>query len=255
MYLKIVKYITVLAFAASIAMPCLSHAIEGLPGSTWGHLSHDTNGLTGSGAMGNINQGIDWSTLPGGIALNTYAEYRYRSRTKEKLYYDAEGPVLGLELKKSFLKLGLDYYWERLPELGENFQNREFYLSWYYDWRKPMESVPFDALSGSTWGILTHDMDGLTGDGAMGYINQGIDWTTLPANVVLNTYAEYRYRSRSKQQDYYNTQGPAVGIEFQKSYFKLGMDYYWERYPELNTTSENRQIYLNWYYYWDLKRR
>lgn len=249
------KFRLAITCALVLSFPSLSFAIEGLPGSTWGHLSHDTDGLTGSGAMGNVNQGIDWTRLSGDILLNTFVEYRYRTRSKLQEYYDAGGPAVGVELKKSFLRLGVDYYWERLPVRDENFQNREFYLSWYYDWRKPMKAVPFEALSGSTWGILTHDMDGLTGDGIMGYINQGIDWTTLPANVVLNTYAEYRYRSRTKQQDYFNTQGPAMGIEFQKSYFKLGMDYYWERYPELGTTSENRQIYLNWYYYWDLKQR
>ncbi|MEK7825846.1 MAG: hypothetical protein AAB266_05420, partial [Nitrospirota bacterium] len=41
-------------------------------------------------------------------------------------------------------------------------------------------ALDYIGLSGSTWGQITHDVDDLVGTGTMGYINQGIDWTTLP---------------------------------------------------------------------------
>ncbi len=242
-----------------------AQGIEGLPGSTWGTLTYSPNGLTGSGAMGWINQGIDWITLPGDITFNTFAEYRYRHRTKQNQYYDAQGPALGLEFKKSFLRLGFDYYWEVLPEWPGGVQRSnsgELYLSGYYDWDLNKSSIinisGIVGLPGSIWAYLNHDARGLTGSGAMGWINQGIDWITLPGGIRFNTYAEYRYRHRTKQNQYYDAQGPALGLEFKKSVLKLGMDYYWESYPEAPPNQPGRsnylEFYLTWYIDWDLKK-
>jgi len=108
--------------------------IEGLPGSTWGQLSYDHDRLVGAGAMGFINQGIDWVKLPGGITLNTFLEFRYRLRNENRDFYNAYGEAVGLELKKPPFRLGVDYYWERFPNLGERSNKLQFYLSWFYDW-------------------------------------------------------------------------------------------------------------------------
>jgi len=108
--------------------------IQGLPGSTWGQTHYEGEGLTGPGALGWVNQGIDWTTLPGGVVFNTYAEYRFRLRTENKEFYNGYGPVLGLEFKKSIFSLGVDYYWERFPELSENSNRLQYYLTWYYSW-------------------------------------------------------------------------------------------------------------------------
>ncbi len=107
---------------------------------------------------------------------------------------------------------------------------------------------------GSTWGQLTHDVDRLSGSGTMGYINQGIDWTTLPGGFKFNTFAEFRYRLRSLNNEFFNAYGPAIGLQFKKSYFKFGMDYYWERYPMLSESTNKLQYFVNWYYDWNLKR-
>ena len=117
----------------------------------------------------------------------------------------------------------------------------------------PGRALSIEGLPGSTWGTLTHDFDSLEGAGIQGYVNQGIDWTTLPGGITLNTFAEFRYRVRTENTDFYNAYGPALGIEFKKSIFKLGADYYWERFPDLDETDAKFQIYLTWYYDWDLK--
>lgn len=119
---------------------------------------------------------------------------------------------------------------------------------------RPVAVAAIEGLPGSTWGQLTHDVDELTGSSAMGYINQGVDWVTLPGAITLNTYAEFRYRFREENNDFFNSYGPAVGVELRKHVFKLGLDYYWERFPEVTETSNKLQYYLNWYYGWDLKR-
>ncbi len=233
-----------------------AYEIEGLPGSTWGTVHYDINGLTGSGAMGFVNQGIDWFTLPGGAVVNTYVEYRYRGRTKEKLYYNSNGPAIGLELRKSYFTVGIDYYRERFPKLNETSNNRSLYGTWYYDWQLEKPKKRFSTLSfpGFSWGRVHYDLGGLTGSGAMGFINQGIDWFTLPGNIVVNTFAEYRYRGRTEQEFFYNTHGPAVGLEFKKAFLRFGISHYWERFQVQNKTSNTAQLYVTWYYSWDLMR-
>jgi hypothetical protein len=110
-----------------------------------------------------------------------------------------------------------------------------------------------NALSGSTYGRATHDFSGLTGTSVTGYINQGIDWLTLPGEITFNTYAEYHLSSRSKDSQFYNSHGPLVGMEFQKKPFSLGVSYFWQMFPELGTVDRQATAYLRWYYDWDLK--
>ena len=226
----------------------------GYSGGIWGQGTHDDDLISGSGGMGWIHQGVDWVNLPGEIVFNTYAEYRYRTRKLNRPYYDSQGPAVGMEFKKDFLTIGSDVYWERLPELGRSSTNRELYITWFYEWdfNKENKSGSF-ALPGSSWGNLTYDVDGLNGSGAQGFVNQGVDWFTLPGGIVTNTYAEYRHRSRTKNNQYYDAGGPAVGLEFKKWFLHLGVDYYWERDPLLNLSSNRTQFYLTWYYTWDLK--
>lgn len=251
---------TALIFVTAFAVPASAFEIQGFPGSTWGNITYDNNKVSGSGSMGNINQGVDWLTLPGDITLNTFAEYRYRIRSKNKQYYDTRGPALGLALKKSIFQLGVDLYWEHFPELNKTYNNREFYLVWFYDWNLKTSENPrllginIKGLPGSTWGRLNYDVTGLNGSGAQGFVNQGINWGTLPGNIDLITFAEYRYRARTKNQRYYDAQGPAIGIEFKKSAFSWGINYYWERLPELGEASDRIQLYFIWFYDWDLKK-
>lgn len=257
---RVLQIFLVGIFACSlfIAATACAFEVQGLPGSTWGNVNHSTSGLTGSGGMGWVKQGIDWFIIPGDIVVNTFAEYRYRAREKQKTYYNSHGPVLGLELRKSYFTAGIEYYRERFPKLGETSRSRGFYGTWYYDWnvksKKVRDLLGVRDLPGSTWGRLYKDINGLTGSGAMGWINQGVNWFTIPGNIIVNTYAEYRYRGRTKEKLYYNAHGPAVGLEFRKDFLRLGVSYYWEKFPELNERSNAAGYYLTWHYSWDLKK-
>jgi hypothetical protein len=114
--------------------PALGFDIEGLPGSTWGQASYEKADIAGPGVLGYANQGIDWTTLPGELTLNTFAELRYRFRENNKQFYNAYGPVIGVELRRSPWHIGMDYYWERYPELSETSNRLQFYVSWFHDW-------------------------------------------------------------------------------------------------------------------------
>ena len=231
-------------------------AVEGYYGSTWGEIFHDDDQLVGTGAMGYANQGIDWLKLPGEILVTTYGEVRYRFRSENRPYFNAYGEALGFEFRKSSLHMGIDYLWERFPELAAYSSGLEYYFSYYYDWDfKKMTGSKFEGLPGSVWGILTHNDDQLIGNGAMGFVNQGIDWKTFPGKIVLNTFGELRYRLRSENRPYYNAYGEALGIELRKSSFHLGVDYLWERYPELADYSNKVELYFTWFLDWDLKHK
>ena len=114
-----------------------------------------------------------------------------------------------------------------------------------------VHAIEIQGYPGSTWGNISHDLDRLVGTGAMGYVNQGIDWTTLPGEITFNTFAEFRYRFRNENEEFYNAYSEAVGLEFRRSPFRLGMDYVWERFA--GEQSKKVQYYLTWFYDWDLK--
>ena len=124
----------ILLFVASLSFPGKALAILAFPGSTWDQVSHDVDSLVGTGTMGYINQGVDWTTLPGGITFNTFAEMRYRFRSENRSYFNEFGEALGVEFKKSIFRLGADYLWERYPELSDSSNKVQFYLTWFFDW-------------------------------------------------------------------------------------------------------------------------
>lgn len=112
-----------------------------------------------------------------------------------------------------------------------------------------------EGLPGSTWGQVSYEEADIAGPGIIGYVNQGVDWITLPGALTVNTFAEFRYRFRQDNKEFHNAYGPALGVELHRSLWHLGVDYFWEQYPELQERSNRLQLYLRWYQDWDLKRR
>ncbi|MBF0558917.1 MAG: tetratricopeptide repeat protein [Nitrospirae bacterium] len=241
--------------------------IVGLPGYSWGNNLHYLKLYTGNSPSFSVNQGIDWLRLPGDVILNTYGEYRYTNKTNSATYVNTSGQDAGIVFKKSDFKLGAEFSWDKYPDLRKTETSKNVYLTWYYDWYKYMKRRGeesslniMEALTGSTYGRINHDFGNVTGTSVSGFINQGIDWFSLPGDITFNTYAEYRFGFRTKDSVYYNSHGPAVGIELQKKPFRLGMDYYWEFNTEQNSslpgqhaTDKKVTVYLKWYYNWDLK--
>ncbi|MBI5636498.1 MAG: hypothetical protein HZA03_00860 [Nitrospinae bacterium] len=238
--------------------------VEGYPGSLWGSLTYDDDKRNGanSAGMGFVNQGIQWFTLPTNAHFVTYAEFRRRARTYHPEYYDTGGPAVGAELRWDYITLGVDYYWERHvydPLVGATSNRLQYYATLYYTWSLADKLGWAEALPGAVWGQTTYDTDDYSGSSMMGFVNQGIQWFTLPGNIPFITYVEYRHRTRSKNQGYYDTKGPAAGFEFRKSYFTLGADYYWMREldgPQTNTmwaANSHWQVYFTLFIPWDLK--
>ncbi|MFQ5579903.1 MAG: hypothetical protein ACE5FZ_04765 [Nitrospiria bacterium] len=232
------------------------HALEfnSLPGSTWGRFSHDEDRLVGTGSMGFLNQGVDWTTLPGGVVVNTFVEFRWRVRDQNNRFYNAYSHALGLEFRKPPFRFGVNYLWERFPEITESSNKLQYFTTWFYSWdlnRKLLYLIK--GLPGSTWGRFSHDEDRLVGTGSMGFLNQGVDWTTLPGGVVVNTFVEFRWRVRDQNNRFYNAYSHALGLEFRKPPFRFGVNHLRERFPELNETSSKVQYFMTWFYGWDLQ--
>jgi tetratricopeptide (TPR) repeat protein len=234
--------------------------IEGLSGSSYGSVSQDLVGTSGFGISASIKQGIDWIKLPWDIIFSTYGEYKYSTRTGDNRYFNDSGYGAGFEFNKSIFKFGGEYFWDTYIQQNQVQLTKPLYLTWFHDWTKRIwyddeEGVwlKLDALSGSTYGKLSYDFAGLTGTSISGYINEGIDWFTLPGGITFNTYAEYRLSFRTKDTLYYNAHGPAAGVEFQKKPFTLGLNAFWQMYPERGIVDRQVGAYLRWYYDWDLK--
>jgi len=105
------------------------------PGSSWFFANYDLTGLTGSGLMGYVRQGIELYRFPQNITFTAYAEYYYRGRTKQRKYYDSNGPMVGFELAQSPFNLGIDYFWETFPALHQSSQRIQIYIGWYTSWK------------------------------------------------------------------------------------------------------------------------
>lgn len=242
----------------AVSRPAAALQYESLPGSTWGAVYHDNDQLVGTGTLGYVNQGIDWVTLPGAITVNTFVEFRYRFRSENNEFYNAYTEAVGLELQRSPFRLGVDYAWEHFPPLDEHSNKFQYYITWYYDWdlkHNILAKSHWPGYPGSIWGTAYYDNDQLVGSGTLGYINQGIDWVTLPRAITVNTFAEFRFQFRSENKDFYNTYSEAIGVELRRSPFHLGMDYVWQRFPVIGEQSNKLQFYLTWYLDWDLKQR
>lgn len=250
------------AFAAlSLACaPASAFGPEGYPGSLWLTGFRDLNGFEGWGTQGSLTQGVQWLTLPGDITVETYGRYFWRLRNKNQTYFDAYGPSVGVEFSKAFIDVGAEFGWTRFGELGENSEDFNIYLSWYKkvnlarDWADPnVFGIPVLGFPLSTWGKLTHDLNNLEGDGAQGFVRQGIEWFELPLGVVVRTLVSYNFRFRSENRPYYNTHGPAVGVELGSGPVDLGIEYMWRDYPELKRYTHDFYLYLSAYFNWDLR--
>jgi len=225
---------------------------EALPGFTWGSLRDDFGNENTVSYI--INQGIDWTILPGNIMLNTFVEYR-SINNELQFFNDDNEAVIGIDFHYRPFHFGVEYiidHWQ-----GENVGR--YYFSWYHDWykyvrrrgRREKSWLSFDAYSGSTYGRITRMFNG--GTTIQGSVSQGIDWFTFADDITFNTSIEYRFRARDFDETFYDAHGPSISIEFQKLPFVLGVDYSLSYNSHLDTTENAMSLYFRWYYQWDLK--
>ncbi len=249
-----------LALAAS-ASSAAAYAPVGYPGGVWGNASRDFSGFEGWGVQSWARQGVTWATLPWNVPFQSFAYYRVRSRSENRPFFNAHGPAFSVELSKGFATLGADFYWQQYPELRRREDHHELFASWYKRidlarGSKPkLLGVPLQGFPLTTWGRLSRDLDGLEGNGAQGWIQQGIDIVRLPGAIMVTPFTAYRWRIRSENRTFFNVHGPAIGIEFSRGPISLGFEQAWRRYPGLQRTERAVQAYLAWYYEWDLKHR
>lgn len=258
---RAMRALCAVVLAALAAAPAAAYAPLGYPGSTWGDLTRDLNGVEGNGSQGKLIQGVHWLTLPWKVEAKALAGYTWRVRTEERRFYDVRGPVVGVEFTKGFLDVGADFSRQEFPRLGRTSDTGTLYGVWYRrrDLAKGFAQprllcIPIVGAPLSTWGKLSRDFDNFEGNGAQGFVSQGVDWAKLPGAVTLRSVVSYRWRFRTENRRFYNSYGPAVGLELSRKTFDLGIERFWRRYPELpRPASKEFQAYLTWYHRWDLK--
>ena len=110
--------------------------------------------------------------------------------------------------------------------------------------------LPIVGLPGNIFGNLSHDLHGVTGTGLSATINQGVDWLKLPWDVMLRSYGEIWYRTRTRDSLYYDILGQAVGTELRKSDFRLGGEYISEKYTTQSKRNSGASLFIGWYQDW-----
>jgi hypothetical protein len=118
-----------------------------------------------------------------------------------------------------------------------------------------------EGFRGQTWGEARQELprDGDSNLVLQGWLRQGIDWAKW-GNLTINTYATLRYQADTEKLDYNNSIGPGLGISLEAYTPKgavaaVGVEYIWDRFFEADQTNEKVAIYVNWYGWWDLKKR
>jgi len=252
----------VVALLALSGRPAAAYSPLGYPGSMWGNFYREFDGLEGTGIQGHVTQGVDWFKLPLGVTCDTFGGYNWRFRTLNKDYFNAHGPEVGMVLKKGPIGVGADFVWLYYPELRRTSRDFAFFADWYETWNiaKALGAPSWHghAVRGlplTTWGRMSHDLNATEGQGSQGWVKQGIHWIDLPYKVGLVTYGSYNWRVRSKNRPYYNTHGPSAGLSLEQRYVNLGLEYAWRNFPELQRSTRSLQLYLTWYFDWDLKKR
>lgn len=126
----------------------------------------------------------------------------------------------------------------------------------------PATTSAIEGFRGSTWGEIRWDIptrDGTSNLLLDGWIKQGVDWARW-GNTSLNTYATIRYGLDTEKLDWNNHIGPGVGIGIDTFSPKgisasWGVEYLWDRYYESGRTEQKVVVYMNWFGWWDLKKK
>ena len=105
-----------------------------VPLGLWTRVEEDSNGIEGFGGMGWVEQGVDWTKLPGGVVFETFASFRWMLRQLNDQYYDDYGPTLGVQFKRGVLDLDVEYAWRYYPHLRTYQNGPQATLTWYIDW-------------------------------------------------------------------------------------------------------------------------
>ena len=248
-------------FSAFYPGGAAAYSPAGYPGAVWGGISRGP-GTEGSGTQGWARQGVRWASFGGKLNLDTYAAYNWRVRTENKTYYNTYGPSLIAELGAGPFSFGAEYGWLRYPEQSANIKYFSLFAGWY-DTRdiSKWTGLPYLgshaplALPFSSWGKFSYDLQGAEGSGSQGWVKQGVDWFYFGRGLKFNTYAAYNWRVRTKNKQYYNVHGPSLGAVFSYKYFNLGAEYSRARFTQLGRTDKTFNIFFNWFYGWNLKRK
>ena len=115
----------------------------------------------------------------------------------------------------------------------------------------PVASWAIEGFSGSMWGIGIYET---TEDNpkTLGSIRQGIDWFKV-YDTEFSTYGKFRYRFEDKEAEFFDAYGPALGVSLKRGNIRLGLEHRWERQPRRDKSTSSSDLYLEWYFGWDLK--
>ncbi|NJD55318.1 MAG: hypothetical protein FIA94_02815 [Nitrospirae bacterium] len=264
------RYIIVLLIVACFVLPSFAHAIESLPGSTWGDLHAEFPDSGGSNAIleGWIRQGIGWKKWEKGstsFLLNTYLTARYKWDSEGLDWNNYIGPGFGAAIEMSnphgpLVSWGAEYIHEYDYRSNDENPYTALYMNWYHWWDLEGTKYP-----GSTWGDLRYEIPN-GGDSNLileGWIRQGITWKRWEREgrtYILNPYLKVKYKWDSEGLDWNNYISPGAGVALDMESPKgpllsWGVEYSWENDFRSGDDVHKVEVFMRWYAWWDLKHK
>ena len=264
------RHIFVVFAVICLALPSVGHALEGLPGSTWGDLHWEIPDSGDSNVIleGWIRQGIAWKKWRSGTAsfqLNTYLTARYKWDSEGLDWNNYLGPGAGVAIEMyrpdgPLFSWGVEHIYQMNYRSSDQEPKTALFMNWYHWWDMGSGGYP-----GSTWGDLRWEIPntGATNVILDGWIRQGIVWKRWEdgrTNFILNPYLKVRYKLDSEGLDWNNYVGPGAGLAIDMEspegpLVSWGIEYSWEKNLQSGSDANRVELYMRWYAWWGLMRK
>jgi len=122
-----------------------------------------------------------------------------------------------------------------------------------------------EGLPGSAWGNIYWEVP-KNGDNNLileGWVRQGVAWEKWQKDTTsfqLTTYLTARYKWDSEKLDWNNYFGSAVGIALdmesaQGTLLSWGIEYVWENNIRTGDHTQRINVFMIWYFWWDLMKK
>lgn len=264
------KLVIFLISIVCLYLPSAVHAVEGLPGATWGNLYWEVpkDGENNVILEGWIRQGIAWNkwqALTTNFQLTTYLTGRYKWDQQDFDWNNYLSPGAGISIDISrpdgpLASVGLEYLYQMNYRSGFKEGKTALFMNWFHWWDFDVKKYP-----GSIWGDLRWEIPntGISDAILQTWIRQGIvitRWDYGNTNFLLNPYLKISYKGDTQSLSWNNSFGPAVGISLDIENAKgalvsLGAEYTWETNIRTGEHPQRLNVFLTWNFWWDILQK
>jgi len=250
----IIKTGTLFVYLFLACGPLFALTPTAYPGGIWMQSGRDTNLMDGTNAQGFVQQGVEVLRLDNGQRLKLYGKFNWRYRSLNPDYYNNYTPYIGADYTFKYFDLGVDFGWPTYTGISNINKDYSIYAGWYRYWSLKSWSTLdlIKALPLSLWGSASYDLAYNNGSSTMGWIRQDVSLLWLPHNIMAGPFAEFDWRLRGRNPDYFNYTAYSAGLMIGSDVLKFEAKYSWRSLPKLNRKDRGVQLIISLNKGWDL---